>query len=93
MSRLPVPFNKSEHQPTFNKQVCVYGFTAKALEIFSSYDKTRNEQYEDIEILRYIDLGYKVKMAETTCSCIAVDRPEDIQKVEKFLQSKGQNDQ
>jgi 3-deoxy-D-manno-octulosonate cytidylyltransferase len=89
MSRLGVPFNKSPKQPIFKKQVCVYGFTKKALELFSSRDKTLNEQYEDIEILRFLDMGYKVKMKETTVDSIAVDIPDDVKKVEEFLDTNG----
>ncbi|MFW6016070.1 MAG: 3-deoxy-manno-octulosonate cytidylyltransferase [bacterium] len=92
MSRLPIPFNKpNKKYIKYYKQVCVYGFTKKALDIFSSYDKTRNEQYEDIEILRFIDLGFNVKMVETKYDSIAVDIPEDIKKVEKYLDEKGMN--
>ena len=69
--------------------MCVYGFTKKALDVFSSRNKTINEQYEDIEILRFVDMGYKVKMKETQADSIAVDVPEDIKKVEKFLNEKG----
>jgi len=47
-----------------------------------------NEQYEDIEILRFIDMGYKVKMKETIVSSIAVDIPNDIKKVEMYLEEK-----
>ena len=91
MSRLAVPFNKSNNEVTFKKQVCVYGFTKKALEVFSARDKTLNEQFEDIEILRFIDMGYKVKMRETKVDSIAVDIPDDIKKVENFLVLKGLN--
>ncbi len=89
MSRLGIPFNKSGNEPTFKKQVCVYGFTRKALSVFSSRDKTINEAFEDIEILRFIDMGYKVKMKETNVDSIAVDIPDDIKKVETFLSENG----
>lgn len=89
MSRLGVPFNKSKEKVKHKKQVCVYGFTKKALHIFSSRTKTLNEQYEDIEILRFIDMGYKVKMKETNVDSIAVDIPEDVEKVEDFLKKRG----
>lgn len=89
MSRLPVPFNKSEERGKFNKQVCVYGFTKKALDIFSQREKTLNEKFEDIEILRFIDMGYKIKMRKTEFDSIAVDIPEDIIKVEDFLNGKN----
>jgi len=89
MSRLPVPFNKSDLPPTFKKQVCVYGFTKQALELFSGRDKTLNEQHEDIEILRFLDMGYKVKMSQTILDSIAVDVPSDVKKVEAYLDAKG----
>jgi len=89
MSRLGIPFNKSIYKTIFKKQVCVYGFTKKALEVFSSRDKTLNEQFEDIEILRFLDMGYKVKMKETTVDSIAVDIPSDVKKVEEFLDRNG----
>ena len=89
MSRLPVPFSKSENTPAFKKQVCVYGFTRQALALFSSREKTHNEQHEDIEILRFLDMGYKVKMGETIRDSIAVDVPSDVKKVEAYLNEKG----
>lgn len=89
MSRLAVPFNKSKSEVSFKKQVCVYGFTKKALEVFSSSSKTINEQFEDIEILRFLDMGYKVKMKKTDVDSIAVDIPDDIKKVEEYLNKNG----
>jgi len=85
MSRMPIPFSNSNLMPNLKQQIPVYGFTKKALDLFSSERKTLNEQYEDIELLRYIDLGYKIKMQETRVDSIAVDVPGDIQKVEDFL--------
>ncbi len=85
MSRLPIPFSNSNLVQKFKQQVPVYGFTKKALTIFSQHRKTNNEKFEDIELLRFIDLGYKVKMMETDVDSIAVDIPEDVKKVEKFL--------
>ena len=89
MSRLGIPFNKSNIKPNFKKQVCVYGFTKNALELFSNKGKASNELHEDIEILRFLDMGYKVKMRETQVDSIAVDTPEDVKKVEQFLKTKG----
>ncbi len=85
MSRLPIPFSNSQLQSVHKQQIPVYGFTKKALKLFSESKKTLNEQYEDIELLRFIDLGYKLKMDETFVDSIAVDVPSDILKVENFL--------
>ena len=87
MSRSLIPFEKNNLQIQYKKQVCVYGFTKESLEVFSKFKKTPNEKHEDIELLRFVDLGYKVKMKETKCVSIAVDIPNDIVKVEEYLQN------
>lgn len=87
MSRSIIPYEKNNLQIQYKKQVCVYGFTKESLEIFSKFKKTSNEKHEDIELLRFIDLGYKVKMKETKCASIAVDIPSDVIKVEEYLKS------
>lgn len=89
MSRLPVPYSNSGLIQEFKQQIPVYGFTKDALSIFSNHKKTINEQYEDVELLRFVDLGYKIRMSETTVDSIAVDVPDDVKKVEMFLEQKG----
>jgi len=85
MSRLPIPFSNSDVISTFKQQIPVYGFTSRALQVFSQQKKTCNEVFEDIELLRFVDLGYKLKMLETTVNSIAVDVPMDVRKIERFL--------
>jgi len=89
MSRLPIPYSKSGLKSKFKHQVPVYGFTKKALQEFTKFNKTINEQFEDVELLRFVDLGYKLKMTETDANSIAVDVPTDVQKVEIFLIKNG----
>lgn len=85
MSRLPIPYSNGASESVFRQQIPVYAFTKKALAIFNSSPKTLNEKFEDIEILRFVDLGFKVKMAQTFVDSIAVDVPKDIEKVERYL--------
>lgn len=87
MSRLPIPYSNSEKDAVVKQQIPVYGFTKEALSVFASSAKTANEQFEDIEMLRFVDLGYKVKMVPTTVTSIAVDTPADVLKVEKYLKN------
>ena len=89
MSRYPVPYTNSSQKPEYKQQVPVYGYTKEALKVFSNNKKTCNEQYEDIELLRFIDLGLKIKMVETNADSISVDVPDDIKKVERFLNRKN----
>ena len=68
------------------KQVCIYGFNRDHLKAFWSYGKkTPLEFQEDIEIDRFIEMGYKIKMVRLDGSTVAVDYPEDIELVEKLL--------
>ena len=70
----------------YKKQVCIYGFTKKELEKFYGFGKKTNlEELEDIEILRFLELGMKVKMFKCKEGSLAVDIPSDVEKVEKVL--------
>ncbi|MHB8580441.1 MAG: 3-deoxy-manno-octulosonate cytidylyltransferase [Ignavibacteriaceae bacterium] len=87
MSRSLIPGSKSM---TFNyttfKQVCIYAFTKQELKDFKHFGrKSFVENLEDIEILRFFELGYKVKMIQVSGSSLAVDIPEDVKKIEEKL--------
>ena len=85
-SRSPIPSNKDNTFTESFKQVCVYGFTKKALEKYSKRaSKTPLEEIEDLELLRFIEIGEKIKMISLSDTAISVDNPEDIFKVEKKL--------
>ena len=76
----------------YKKQVCIYGFTKKELEKFHGFGKKTNlEELEDIEILRFLELGLKVKMFKCKEGSLAVDIPADVEKVEKALIHKMKN--
>tara|TARA_B100001059_G_C17492511_1_gene407079 strand:+ start:46 stop:564 length:519 start_codon:yes stop_codon:yes gene_type:complete len=88
-SRAPIPSNKDNKNVKSFKQVCVYGFTRKALEKYSkTINKTPLEEIEDLELLRFIEIGEKIKMISLSDTAISVDNPEDIFKVEKKLGNK-----
>ena len=86
MSRAPIPINKKgEHVKSF-KQVCIYSFPKNKLNLFGKIkEKSKNENIEDIEILRFIDNEVKVKMIEFQKSSIAVDTLSDLMKVRKIV--------
>ena len=61
-------------------------FNREHLKSFWEYGKkTPLEFQEDIEIDRFIEMGYKVKMVMVDNVSHAVDYPEDIEIVEKML--------
>ena len=86
MSRSPIPGNKQKEYRFGYRQVCIYGFPKNALEMIAkNNDKTPFEEQEDIEILRFLELGYDVQMVELSNESIPVDNPEDLEKVLKKL--------
>lgn len=88
MSRLPIPGIKDPKvgKPTYWKQVCIYAFSYADLQAYGTYPgKAVYEQFEDIEITRFFDLGIGVQMMETQHASLAVDVPTDVAKVEAAL--------
>ena len=81
ISRSPIPSNKQNEFKKGFRQVCGYAFSKKSLEIFDTKSKTYFESIEDIELLRFLELGVKVKMVEMSKKSIPVDVKEDIEKV------------
>jgi 3-deoxy-manno-octulosonate cytidylyltransferase (CMP-KDO synthetase) len=82
MSRSPIPSNKSGQFLKAWRQVCIYAFPYDALKKFSEVkEKSPMEALEDIEILRFIEMGFEVRMLELSQNSIAIDNPEDVKKV------------
>lgn len=88
MSRSAIPGNKDNSFVSAWRQVCAYSFPRKALEAFSSVkEKTPLEAAEDIEILRFLELGWDVRMIPMSDGSVAVDRPEDVAKAEEAIRA------
>ena len=92
MSRKALPGLKGTTViPDYYKQVCIYAFTYNELKAFGEKGgKTRLERYEDIEILRFLEMGYTIRMVETTGASLAVDVPGDVEKVEHAMKANHQ---
>ena len=89
MSRGPIPSNKALEFKKSWRQVCAYSFPRKALFDFAnSKNKTPIESLEDIEILRFLEKGYKVKMIKMSNKSLAVDNNEDLEKAKIYLKYK-----
>ena len=86
MSRAAVPTTKTLGFKAAWKQVCIYGFSPAALAQFGSCGaKTSVEEIEDIEIIRFLEMGTEVKMVKVSPVAVAVDFPEDVVVAEEAL--------
>lgn len=87
-SRSVVPFLRAQGAatpPRYLKHLGLYGYQRHFLLQFSSLEPTPLEQSEQLEQLRALEHGYRIKMLETIHDSIGVDTPEDLQRVEKVL--------
>ncbi|HHU70400.1 MAG TPA: 3-deoxy-manno-octulosonate cytidylyltransferase [Clostridiales bacterium] len=92
LTRSAAPYPKGSIEYSYYKQVCVYGFTPEALEFFCNSPRGKVESIEDIEILRFIENGYKVQFIEVDSDTVAVDTPNDLIKVKKIMKEIGRGD-
>lgn len=91
MSRIPLPgFKEEGNAPKrHKKQVCIYGFSSDDLLAFSGYGrKSELEHCEDIEILRFLELDRRILMYECHPGSLAIDVPDDVDKVESALRAR-----
>lgn len=88
MSRSPIPGSKSEEFTYAYKQICIYAFPKQAIQLFRSHpEKTPLESVEDIEILRFLELGLDVHLVEVSGKSMAVDVPSDVTKAREIIKN------
>lgn len=89
LTRATAPYPKGSINYDYYKQVCVYGFRPETLKFYcdygKKYGKAKIEAVEDIEILRFIENGYKVQFIEVDSDTVAVDTENDLEKVRRLL--------
>lgn len=92
LTRATAPYPKGSIDYSYYKQVCVYGFRPEALKFYcdygKKYGKAKAEAVEDIEILRFIENGYKVQYIEVASETVAVDTPNDLEKVRAIVDAR-----
>lgn len=88
LTRSTAPYPKGSIDYSFYKQVCVYGFTPEALEFYCNSPRGKIESIEDIEILRFIEAGYRVQFIEVDSETVAVDTPNDLEKVIRIINNR-----
>ena len=89
ISRSPIPGNKKNRLVRGWKQVCIYSFPREILLKFSkTNNKSSLEKIEDIEILRFLEMGFKVKMIKLSSNSFAIDTKLDLLKLKKRLKKR-----
>ena len=91
MSRGAIPTTKRLNFETAWKQICIYAFPVDSLKMFANQkNKTPLEKIEDIEILRFLEMGYDVRMIKLSGTSFAIDTKEDLKKIRKSFKQNNQ---
>ena len=86
-SREPIPsWKKGAKEVPMRKQVCIIPFTRDFLLKFNELEMTPLEKVESIDMLRFLENGYKVKMVLENYDTYAVDTLDDLKRVEKLME-------
>jgi len=85
-SRSPIPYARDTGIcfDTY-KHLGVYAYTRRFLEIFRKLPRGKLEEIEQLEQLRVLEYGYKIKVIVTDYDSPEVDIPEDIARIEKVM--------
>lgn len=84
-SRQPIPKKWRDDSWTMLKQVAIMAFSRDALLEYSKLEPTPLEKTESIDLLRFLEHGYKIKMVMENFDTHSVDIPADLPKVEKIM--------
>ena len=84
-SRSPIPYPKSSLDYNYYKHLGVLCYNKNALEFFATTDKGEIEKIEDVNELRFLEHGIKVKLIPVNTETLSVDTPKDLDKVIEIL--------
>ena len=90
-SRNTIPYQRDHSKEqwleshNYYKHIGIYGYTSKTLHEIVKLKETPLEMTEKLEQLRWLEEGYRIKVAETTHETIGIDTPEDLDRVINLL--------
>ncbi|MGB2901586.1 MAG: 3-deoxy-manno-octulosonate cytidylyltransferase [Candidatus Acidiferrum sp.] len=88
-SRAPIPWVRdtaSKIHVQHLKHLGLYVFQRDALLEYPTLPQGELEKIEQLEQLRWLENGWKIRVAEVAHDAVSVDVPEDVARVEKLLQ-------
>lgn len=91
MSRLKIPYKKSNYDAKHYKELGLHAYTKKGLDFFYESDQLENEKSEGLEFLRFLEHGKQVRtiFLGLPFKNHAIDVPGDVEIVENILKSNG----
>jgi 3-deoxy-manno-octulosonate cytidylyltransferase (CMP-KDO synthetase) len=87
-SRSCIPFRRGANEVKTFKHLGIYGFRRKALLDFVRMSPGALEQAEQLEQLRALENGLKIRVVVSEINSIGVDTPDDATEVERLILSR-----
>lgn len=94
-SRMPIPFSRdNEITEQFIKEnrlfrhIGLYGFKISCLEKICTLQESFLEHTEQLEQLRWIEYGMKIRVTETSFETYSVDTPQDLDFINSMFRKK-----
>ena len=88
-SRQPIPTDRilgTDGIPLF-KQVCIIPFRRDTLLCYAALAPTPLEESESIDMMRFLEHGYRVRMVETEFDTYSVDTPGDLERIQEMMRT------
>ena len=82
-----VPKEEWLQKGKFYKHIGMYAYRADVLKEIVQLPQTRLEKAESLEQLRWLENGYKIKVAECESVSIGIDTPADLEKANEFIKN------
>lgn len=76
-------------QKTFYKHIGIYAYAMQTLAEIAALPQSPLELTESLEQLRWLENGYVIKTAVTDIENLAVDTPEDLERIRQYLAEKN----
>jgi len=88
-SRSTIPYNRDKNPDVvYFKHIGVYAYKKDFIKKFVHLPRTSLEIAEELEQLRAIENGYKIRVVETQHQSIGVDLPQHIPIVEEYMKKR-----
>ena|SRR5215472_15100045 len=87
-SRAPIPWVRDSGSKTHArhlKHLGLYVFQRQALLEYPTLPQGELERIEQLEQLRWLENGWKIRVAEVARDAVSVDVPGDVERVEKLM--------
>ncbi len=84
-SRSPIPYSKNGMPKKAYQHIGIYALRREFLLSSTDGPMTYLQQEEDLEQLKILEMGHRIKIALIDDAAIGIDTPEDLDKLKQFL--------